>query len=966
MPSARLESSFKLTAKLLGGACLLSLIQPELAFSQTMSGNQENPGSSEAPASEAIVVTGSRIVRNGNESPSPVTVVQTQDILQMRPGVLSEALSILPVFAGSKGTTSNPSTTGPTVGGNGNANQLNLRNLGPNRTLVLLDGYRVPPTSFNNIVDVDIMPQMLIQRVDTVTGGVSAVYGSDAVAGVVNYILDKKFQGLRLQANSGISQLGDARKVQAGVAYGRNLLDNRAHFEASYEYILNEGIPARSDRSFLNQIGMTGAGTSTNPYLLQRNLRQAGFPFGGLITNGLFANQVFGTDGTLHAFQNGTTTGSSGIQVGGEGGYFDATLAGKLYAHQFFGRFDYEVSDALKAYVQVSGNHKLNQNWSDPLRLNRVTISATDPFLAQTYRTQLANANQSTFLLSQLGGNNTRLDSRSLSDQWIISGGLDGSFGKDWQWGVNYSYNQSILNVTLNNNPDYQRLAAALDAVTNSSNQIVCNITITNPTAPVAQGCVPYNPFGQGAASQASLNYILTSSTYRAVTRQNDVTAHIAGSPFSSWAGPVKVALSAEWRRLAFSAKSSLHPTDLRDCTGLRFNCSSTATISDFTFPDNPKISQSVSEGAIEVEIPLLKDVPLVQELSLNGAARYTHYDTSGNYWTWKIGGEWRVSDNLRFRATHSRDIRAPTLYELFAPASTIQVTTQDLLLTGGPTSFAPIVTFGNPTLTAEVAHTWTAGMVWRPTPRLSFTVDAYSIRIANAIATISGNAPSLQNACYDSGGTSYFCTLQARPGGYSRTAANMATSNAVTTWYGAYLNLAAISTKGIDAEVNYSGELFGGPMNLRLMAAYQPHIYYVTPGSPTIDQGSAGFGPSGFNPAAPLRIAGFFRFQPAEHFTVDILEKWRGAMKQSGDPTVTIVDNRISPFATTSLSFTADIGAGSGKAQVVFTIENLFNARPPAGGYITNGSRAGLRDGFVAGDDVVGRAFNIGVRAKF
>ena len=222
---------------------------------------------------EAITVTGSRIIRNGDASPSPVTVVSTEDLVKSNPGAtLAEALNTLPTFAGSRGATSNPTTTGTAAGGNGAANQLNLRNLDATRTLVLMDGKRVPPTLFNGVVDVDIIPQMLIERVDVVTGGVSAVYGSDAVSGVVNYVINKTFTGVRGQVSYGASEQNDATKFDAAVAYGVKLGD-RAHAEFSYEYRKEGGIDARTQRDWANQWGVTGAGTAANPYVLQGNLR---------------------------------------------------------------------------------------------------------------------------------------------------------------------------------------------------------------------------------------------------------------------------------------------------------------------------------------------------------------------------------------------------------------------------------------------------------------------------------------------------------------------------------------------------------------------------------------------------------------------------------------------------------------------------------------------------------------------
>ena len=213
--------------KIFGLLCSASAFQSAPPPSHSTS----QPAASETAAdAEAITVTGSRIQRNGDASPSPVTVVATDDLLKVNPGsTLAEALNTLPVFAGSRGATSNPTTSGSAAGGNGGANQLNLRNLDPTRTLVLMDGHRVPPTLFNGVVDVDIIPQLLIQRVDVVTGGVSAVYGSDAISGVVNYIIDRKFNGLKLDASYGATQYGDGTKLDIAAAYRRQTWRARPH-----------------------------------------------------------------------------------------------------------------------------------------------------------------------------------------------------------------------------------------------------------------------------------------------------------------------------------------------------------------------------------------------------------------------------------------------------------------------------------------------------------------------------------------------------------------------------------------------------------------------------------------------------------------------------------------------------------------------------------------------------------------
>ncbi len=175
---------------------------------------------------EEVVVTGSRVINNGNDSPTPVTVVTVEEIQATRPTTVFEGLLDMPAFAGSRGATTNPANAGST---NNNISALSLRGLGQERTLVLYDGKRVPPTQQNGFVNANTIPQMLLQRVDVVTGGVSAVYGSDGISGVVNFVTDRSFNGIKVQAQSGVSELNDDRSTQFGIAGGMDLFGGRGH-----------------------------------------------------------------------------------------------------------------------------------------------------------------------------------------------------------------------------------------------------------------------------------------------------------------------------------------------------------------------------------------------------------------------------------------------------------------------------------------------------------------------------------------------------------------------------------------------------------------------------------------------------------------------------------------------------------------------------------------------------------------
>lgn len=912
----------------------------------------------------AILVTGSRTIRNGNESPSPLTVMQTAELQKVQPGILSEALNVLPVFAGSRTTASNPVVNVAVSGGNSSSSGLNLRNLGPQRTLILMDGNRVPPTSFNNAVDVDIVPQMLVQRVEVVTGGVSAVYGSDAVAGVVNYILDKNFNGLRIEAETGLSERGDAARQVLGIAAGTDLFGGRGHFEASYQFINQDGIPRRSDRDWLDLPGVTGLGTADNPYVLQTNIRQAGLPFGGLITGAPSAanplgGQTFIRDGVLAPFVNGVATGSPELQVGGGGGYHDTSLIAALRAHQVFARFDYDFTNDLRGFVQASGNFKTNRLTGDAISLSNVVMSSSNPFLPQRYRADLAAAGQETFRFSQLMGPHTGYRAVPKTDQRVFLAGLEGRLG-EFDWSTVASYSIAELNTVIENNPNRQNLFAALDAVRDpATGEIVCNASLADPAY---ADCVPLNVFGPTAQSSRALAYVAPRTSYVADTKLLNFSAQVTGSPVSLPAGEVTVALSGEWRKLTFEADTTASATELRDCANMRFNCSPTQSAWTFSFANSDKVSQEVAEGAFEVNVPLLEDLPLVQSLSVSGAARYTHYDTSGNYVTWKVSGDWRVNDYIRFRATRSRDIRAPTLYELFRPANPSPVAPPDLLT--GLRLTVPSTGRANPDLKAEIANTLTGGVVITPMRGLSLSVDAYKISISDAISYITGSTPALQQLCYESSGSSIWCTFQDRAlGNYTDTSPD----NRVTQWYTQYLNIAEIDTHGIDLEANYSTSQFGRPASLRFLASYQPKSLYVQEGAPSVDYAGVAFGPPDSGAPQPVwRLSGFVQFQPLERLTVNLLGRWRDAMRLSGETSQVWVNNRIASFGTVNATITYDIPDPRADAQIYLTVSNLFDATPPLGAYSANGARSGQRDGFVLGDDVIGRAYTLGARISF
>ncbi|MBC2665378.1 TonB-dependent receptor [Novosphingobium flavum] len=896
-----------------------------------------------------IIVTGSRTITNGNQSPTPLTVVNVQALQTVQPSTLSDNLNQLPVFAGSRSQFGNPS------GNAGAANQLNLRNLGANRNLLLFDGHRIPPTLSDGTVDSDMVPQMLIERVDMVTGGVSAVYGSDAISGVINFIPDRKFSGLKLQAQAGISRYGDGAQQNGGIAWGTGLFGGRGHFEASYEYRNDEGVLHRNSRPWNPEWSVVGLGTPANPYTLAPNVRLYTTAFGGLITSGALSGQVFKSNGVLSAFQRGTgSAGSALVEIGGDGAYYDDSMKAPLRSHQMFARLDYDLTEAVHAYVNFAGVIKKNEQYQAAPMLANVTMSSSNPFLAQAYRTALANASQSTFKMSEfMSGNAERRVAESDLNSFIASGGLEGRIG-DYRWNLSLQHGWTQQKSIARNNVNQQHLWAALDAVVNPANgQIVCNVTLTNPAA--NPGCVPLNIFGPTAASAEASRYIMADTTAIARSTMDDAEFSLAGSPFDTWAGPLDLALSGEYRRQTLYQVSDAPDSLLANCTGLNFNCTSTSTLYQTTANNLPKVSQIVWEGAVEANVPLLKDSALGRSMTVNGAARYTSYKTSGNYVTWKLGLDWQLTDTLRLRATRSRDIRAPSLNELFAPRTVAVSLLQDLLTSTAPT--VPLYSGGNPGLKAEIGHTTTAGIVWKPSPAFSIALDGYHIRITDALSNERGNLAANQQACYASGGASPYCLLQVRPNGFTDTSI----ANQVQAFYSRNINLAEIKAYGLDLEVNYQGELFARPFSTRLFVNHQPKLTFRTTNS-VLEHAGVAYDTGSLYPSPKWSATALFHIKPTDSFSVDVMERWRSTLTHQVSPAQIWTNPLVPSFYTTNLNLNWTVEGGRGKFDFFVNVQNLLDRTPPPAAYY-NSPQPGQFGGWAIGDDPMGRYFTFGVR---
>ncbi len=943
---------------------------------------------------EEVVVTGSRVVTNGNDSPTPVTVVSVEEMQAVRPGTVADQLNDMPQFSSSQGQQSGIGNGSANAGNaNGSGNVLNLRNFGVTRNLVLFDGHRVSPNSGNGTVSVDMIPQLLLKRVDVVTGGASAVYGADAVTGVVNFISDTGFTGLKFNGQYGTSQENDGDTYALGVAGGADLFGGRGHIMGSYEYRGDEGIDARSEREWGRNRWLMAQVASPAGYsaarMLVANGTRPNASFAGLIGNSgpanPLANYYFLNSGAVALRDTGVPiSGIAGPNQasGGSGSYFDQSLKAELNSHQLFARLDYDFTDSVQGWVKVSATDTYNAGYaiSSPLAQasdnnNNHRVFVSNAFLTPAVR-NLFTANGTNavtaFTINKVHSGPgmqqyrqlTEVDGRNIN----IDTGLSGSFGEGWKWELAFIHGDNKMDVAVNNAMNTRKLGAALDAVVNPANgQIVCNVTLTNPT--LYPGCVPYNVFGPSITSQEA-GYIFDTLNNTTTIKMNDVEAFVAGSPFDNWAGPVNMAFSAQARKLSYEVETDVEPAGVNtplDCTGLRLvTCNpgqSQKYFQGFTYA-RPEVSLNVKEAALEFDMPLLADVAAAKDLSLNGAFRFTDYSTSGSVNSWKAGLDWKITDELTFRGTRSRDIRAPTMHELYQPGVVGSYSGADFWtgqnLSTPPNTPAATLAAGNSRLTPELADTVTAGFVYRPdwAPSFSVALDGYYIKVKDAIVTYDGAAETVMLTCGNSGGTSNLCALIQRPiNATDRTAANN-----VRRTFASPVNIATQWTKGVDLELNYAGSMFDKEYNLRLLTSYQPRNVNVdTVGGITTENAGAITG----NPKWRATLVASMSL--TDNLKVSVLERWRDGMKwypdRSNGRDIVVNSSGLASVAYTNLNVAYTLEKFGGKTELYFNIQNLFDKDPPV--YASPGAPFAGLNGTYPGDDGVGRYFTLGFRHR-
>lgn len=929
---------------------------------------------------EEVTVTGSRITRDGVSAPTPVTVIGAERLSNLGASNIGQVLNTLPSFRGTSGPqTANiqPRNAGLLLA--------DLRGLGTARTLVLVDGRRFMPSTQEGGVDLNQIPTLLIERTEVVTGGASAAYGSDAVAGVVNLILKSDLDGVRTQLQYGQTEEGDGEDWLAGFAFGMPFAGDRGHLTFALEYEDNKGVGDCYSRDWCAKeyqvVGNTGAGASAaypaNNILPGTHTVSA--VVGGIIlpNGGTAGAQLGGTafraDGTPYPYQYGLRLGSATVNqtfmVGGEGynGFIGAPLlVVPVERYNAFVKSGFALTDGLDLVFEASfGNLKSDGRGAqtrDPSGPVALTIRGDNPFIPVALQNTMTGLGipltaATTFNLGRMGDDFGYTQNHVDNDVYRALVGLKGELGGSWTWGAYYQYGESNYDQRIGNNRIQQQVAGvgqasgvpvriqlAADVTTDPvTNQPICRSTLTNPT----NGCVPVNLFGLNNWSAAARDYL-----YGTARLGVDLTQHVAaldfqGDLFDTWAGTVPLAVGAEYR--TNEVDTAADPI------------SRTSGFYVFNAPEvNGKIK--VKEAFLETVVPLASDLPGARLVEFNGAVRSTDYDLSGSVTTWKYGMVYEPLDGLRLRATRSRDIRAPNLDELYRPRSTAFATVNTVL--------TPIVSGGNDQLTPEEADTFTMGATFTGAGMMQgfrASVDYYEIDIDDVISTLT--AQTLLNRCVNQGTYCDQVTFTV-PGNTATQPVEIRT---------VFQNLNKLELSGFDFDFRYDMPLGEGNLDMGLLATRIVHLTTTDVSGVSVDRagvtgnnvsgGGAGMPQWQLNSLVtysqgPASVTLETRFIDSGKFDATLIgpddPRYDAALANPALRSFTINRNEVASAVYFNLGATYKFSGFRDSGMEVFAgVQNLLDRDPPV-------APSNQGSGNLVLFDALGRSYRLGVRANF
>ncbi len=982
---------------------------------------------------EEITVTGSRIrATDGMAAPTPVTAITTGELNNFEPGAtVAEQLDALPQFFG----TQSAQRGGGALFGSAGGSFLNMRSLGANRTLVLLDGSRVVPADKGGSVNVDTFPTALIRTVDVVTGGASAAYGADALGGVTNFVIDREFEGLKIQAGTGRTEWGDGDRYNFSVAGGRQFGDNLnviASVDVKFIDQINRD-PESLDSSWFQRYGYvtcdqfqedrTGPRQCTYPMVSSSQHSPYGLIRGGSVgpSSDLYYMKFTpdGSDITPFVLGDHYTLGGSGstrsMAGGPEGEIHNRAFGGgasgqEVVGRNFFTGIQYEFSDNLTGFAQVmSGRSESNGNPDGRSGYSMqdlwyATVYRDNAFLPDSVAAIMDNEGISSIQVHKLGsfldtpeiGFNERDHNVLTNYSW--SAGFNATLPNGWDLRASWQSGESQKLSQVYNKIRVDRMFLAMDAVRDpDTGAIVCRVQTVNPTpaqlaaspsvagkvdsrsspeaiaggtgAPLlspigldntVRDCVPYNVMGNGNMSTEAIAYAASLKKGVGNIEQDFAEVLLQGEIYEGWGyGPVSFAGGLTWRDQTFT--DNAQPAEV-DSLGPPLNdpalgiqgippgyTGGSANLHQFSTVPNIAGKYDVFEYFAEVQAPIWESDNGNQNLGASAAFRRSDYSQTGEIDSWKLGLEFALSEELRFRATKSRDVREPTFRERFdAQGGGGSVNDPNF---GRAQVQITSVAGGNPNLRPEIGDTVVAGLVYEPAWLDGFQVstDWYKIEIADAVGQLGLQA--IVDQCAD--GNAAQC------GNITR---DPVTGN-IGRIFNYFQNVAQARVEGVDMEIAYRMEpnFFDSEfesLNVRALAGYVIERVNVSQtGSEDNFEGSLG------NPDFTANITANYSVGP---YALQLQGRYYDGVLRSRTWTEGVdVDDNTVPSSTwwnARIAYNGEMSNGS-TWNVGLNIQNLFDKNPPI---IPSFSSRGGSQTTSNDYDTFGRRYNLNVNYNF
>lgn len=961
---------------------------------------------------EEITVTGSRIrVTDGMAAPTPVTSMTPLELANFEPGgTVAEQLDALPQFF----ATGTAQRGGPALFGDGGGSYLDMRGLGRNRTLVLLDGSRIVPADKAGTVNVDNIPTALIRSVDVITGGASAAYGADALGGVTNFVLDRQFEGLKVNVGTGMNEFNqDGKNHNLSVA-GGTALGDRWNVIGSFEMRSIEEIwrdPNDLDPEWFQRWAPItnpnpsagGPARITVPWAAPTNMSPSGvISAPGSRLNGL----QFTDDGNgIRPFVLGDVSAGGYTSGGPEAKrYSDATpspITGNGVENRsgFFAA-QFQASESLSFYAQgligrvestnisEQANAPMSAPWSH-------TIYRSNPFIPPEVAAILDAENRTQFTMNKVGSYIGDLEAsageytRTTFTTESYSAGFSFDMPNDWILSGSYQAGESRKKGGEYPSLRVDREALARDAVRDpATGAIVCNVQLFNPTeaqlaaAPQIQGrlssrsgtplrspigldnsvrdCVPYNAMGAGNMNQSAWNYMHTPKTADSWVKQDFAELLLQGEVYEGWGyGPVSFAAGLTWREQSFHDEAAqadideLGPPINAPQLGIRGIATAftggTAHLHNFSSINFLDGKYDVWEYFGELQVPVWESESGNQRLGGTLAFRRSDYSASGQQDSWKLGIDFQIFEDLRLRATKSRDVREASFAERF-DISTGGTNVNDPF-SATPTANVNVTFFrgGNPNLRPEVADTHVVGLVYQPSFLEGFQIstDWYEVDISDSVGSISEQ--NIVDQCFATGA---FCEnlIRDNNGVLARVAAP-------------FLNLDLSRVEGVDLEMSWRMEpdFFAGESESLTVRALAGHLIERTNtpfnGTP-IDLVGSSARPETTGILTLAYSLGPYMASWQQRYISDTLVNINWVEGRDVDR------NTIPTYSFTNLRFSYRGETVAGDWTVSLAVNNAFDKNPPVipGAFNRIGSQTNSGTGY----DEFGRRYNLSLNMNF